>query len=143
MQNSFHLRNLSRVRIFIDETTCHHAICALVTLSLYKHIVFKMLTIIFKCYSDCAPSYVKELITPYQPNYSGLWSSSDSRMLTKPKTNLKSSTLAKVSILQHPIFGMVYHMSFAVLYRLNNSSHCLKPTYFNHHTCALFCFVVF
>ena len=28
---NFHLRNLSRVRIFIDETTCHHAICALVT----------------------------------------------------------------------------------------------------------------
>ena len=29
--------------------------------------------------------YVKELITPYQPNYSGLRSSSDSRMLTSPK----------------------------------------------------------
>ena len=28
---NFHLRNLSRVRIFIDETTCHHAIRALVT----------------------------------------------------------------------------------------------------------------
>ena len=27
----FHLRNLSRVRIFIYETTCHHAIRALVT----------------------------------------------------------------------------------------------------------------
>ena len=36
--------------------------------------------------------YVKELITPYQPNYSGLRSSSDFRMLTKPKTNLKSSS---------------------------------------------------
>ena len=63
-------------------------------LPVHKHIDVKMLTIIFKCYSDCAPSYtyVKELITPYQPNYSGLRSSSDSRLLTKPKTNLKSSS---------------------------------------------------
>ena len=58
-------------------------------LPVHKHIDFKT---IFKCYSDCAPSYVKELITLYQPNYSGLRSSSDSRMLTKPKTNLKSSS---------------------------------------------------
>ena len=34
---------------------------------------------------------------------------------------------------------MVYHKPFAMLYRLNNSSYCLKPTYFNH---TLFCFVV-
>ena len=41
--------------------------------------------------------HVKKLITPYQPNYSGLRSSSDSRMLTKPnfKTNLKSSSMSK------------------------------------------------
>ena len=47
-------------------------------LPVHKCIDFKILTIIFKCYSDCAPSYVKELITLYQPNYSGLRSSSDS-----------------------------------------------------------------
>ena len=134
---NIHLRNLSRVRIFMGETTCHHAIHALVLIMLthffrvhlvkklavfkdsktelqnwylwpkslimfpplleqlhrlpvHKCIDFKSLTIIFKCCSDCAPSYVKELITPYQPNYSGFRSSSDSRMLTKPKTNLKS-----------------------------------------------------
>ena len=37
-------------------------------LPVHKRIDFKMCTISFKCYSDCAPSYVKELITPYQPN---------------------------------------------------------------------------
>ena len=51
-------------------------------LPVHKRIDFNILTIIFK-----------ELISPYQPNYSGLRSSSDSRMLTTPKTNLKSSSI--------------------------------------------------
>ena len=77
-----------------------------------------MLTIIFKCYSDCVPSYtyVKELITPYQPNYSGLRSSSDSRLLTKPKTNLKSSSKGFYSAAPDLWNGLPY-MSFAMLYR--------------------------
>ena len=55
-------------------------------LPVHKHIDFKILTIIFKCYNDCAPSYVKELINQITVD------SSVSRLLTKPKTNLKSSS---------------------------------------------------
>ena len=72
-----------------------------------------MLTII-SCYSDCAPSYVKELITPYQPIYSGLRSSSDSRMLTKPKTNLKSSSKGFHSAAPNLWNGLPYVIRHAV-----------------------------
>ena len=39
---NFHLRNLARVRMFIDETTCHHLIRALITSRLdYAHSLLK------------------------------------------------------------------------------------------------------
>ena len=68
----------------------------------------------FKCYSDCAPSYVKELITPYQPNYSGLCYSSDSRLLTKPKTNFKSSSKGFYSAAPDLWNGLPYVIRHAV-----------------------------
>jgi len=135
---NFHLWNLSRVRIYINETTCHHAIRALVTsrldyansllqgcsgkelnrlqrlqnkaaklifmakkhdhatpllrqlhwLPVRERIEFKTLTFVFKCLSDSAPSYVTELVIPYQSNRSGLRSGSDSRLLATPRTHL-------------------------------------------------------
>ena len=135
---NFHLWNLSRVRMYIDETTCHHAIRALVTsrldyanslfqgssskeikrlqrlqnkaaklifmakkydhaspllrqlhwLPIAKRIEFKTLVFVYKCFTDNAPSYLTELITPYQSHRSGLRSSTDTRLLTRPKTRL-------------------------------------------------------
>jgi hypothetical protein len=138
---NFHLRNLSRIRMFIDDATCHHAVRALITSRLdysnsllygtatkeinrlqrlqnraaklifnapkYDHvspylqelhwlpvmerIEFKILVIVFKYFTDCAPSYIEDLISMYRPGRSGLRSGLDSRILSKPKTNLVSA----------------------------------------------------
>ena len=138
---NFHLRNLSRIRMFIDETTCHHAIRALVTsrldysnsllqgssakdikrlqrlqnraakliynakrrdhatpllhklhwLPVKTRIEFKILTIVYKCFNDGAPCYLKDLTSTYVPKRSGLRSASDTRILTVPKTRLTIS----------------------------------------------------
>ena len=49
------------------------------------------MTITFNCLSNNAPSYLCELISLYQPNRSGLRSSSDQKMLSKPRTHLCSA----------------------------------------------------
>ena len=52
--------------------------------------------------------------TPYQPNYSGLRSSSYSRMLTKPKTNLKSCSKGFYSAAPDLWNGLPYVIRHAV-----------------------------
>ena len=124
--------------MFIDETTCHHAVRALITsrldysnsllqgstakdikrlqriqnraakliycaprkdhafpyleqlhwLPVKERIEFKILFFVFKCFMDCAPSYINDLIIPYVPGRNGLRSCSDTRILTIPKTRL-------------------------------------------------------
>ena len=60
-------------------------------LPVQDRIDFKTLTIAYKCVTDSAPSYLCELITPYQPNHSGLRSNSDSRIFKKPFTHLTAA----------------------------------------------------
>ena len=59
-------------------------------LPIHERIIFKLLIITYKYLNDSAPSYLTELITPYQPNRT-LRSSSDTSILTKTKTRLSSS----------------------------------------------------
>ena len=60
-------------------------------LPVQDRIDFKTLTIAYTCVTDSAPSYLCELITPYQPNHSGLRSNSDSRIFKKPFTHLTAA----------------------------------------------------
>ena len=124
----------------LDQTTCHHAVRALVTsrldyansllyginasdmkrlqrlqnraakiifkakkhdhaspllqqlhwLPVHSRIIFKLLTVIYKCFTNQAPMYLAELIIPYKSGRSGLRSGSDNRLVTIPKTNTSS-----------------------------------------------------
>jgi len=57
-------------------------------LTIQKRIHFKLLTIVFKCFtdSDNVPSYLTELTIQYVPTRPGLRSSQDTRLLTVPFT---------------------------------------------------------
>ena len=52
-----------------------------------KRIEFKSLVFVHKCFTENEPSYLTELITPYQSQRSGLRSRTDTRLLTRPKTS--------------------------------------------------------
>ena len=136
---NFHLRNLTRIRMYIDQNTCHAAVRALITSRLdyansllfgisqtdckrlqllqnraakliycaskYDHVTplisdlhwltvsnrikFKLLTLVYKCTTDSAPSYLTELTCIYSPTRS-LRSSSDNRLLRTPRTKTTS-----------------------------------------------------
>ena len=133
---NFHIHNMSKIRMYIDQATCHNAIRALVLsrldysnsllygittsdlkrlrciqnraaklvfqakkydhaspclkqlhwLPVHSRIVFKILAIVYKCFTNNAPSYLRDLTIPYKCNKPGLRSSNDDRLLTIPKT---------------------------------------------------------
>ena len=133
---NFHIHNMSKIRMYIDQATCHNAIRALVIsrldysnsllygittsdlkrlqciqnraaklvfqakkydhaspclkqlhwLPVHSRIVFKILAIVYKCFTNNAPSYLRDLTIPYKCNKPGLRSSNDDRLLTIPKT---------------------------------------------------------
>ena len=133
---NFHIHNISKIRMYIDQATCHNAIRALVIsrldysnsllygittsdlkrlqciqnraaklvfqakkydhaspclkqlhwLPVHSRIVFKILAIVYKCFTNNAPSYLRDLTIPYKCNKPGLRSSNDDRLLTIPKT---------------------------------------------------------
>ena len=55
-------------------------------LPVHSRIVFKILAIVYKCFTNNAPSYLRDLTIPYKCNKPGLRSSNDDRLLTIPKT---------------------------------------------------------
>ena len=54
---------------------------------LFHHLVFKILTIVYKCLHNTAPKYLTSLIMIYQPGRPGLCSGSDSTLLAVPKVH--------------------------------------------------------
>ena len=57
-------------------------------LPVHSRIAFKILAIVYKCFTNNAPSYLRDLTIPYKCNKPGLRSSNDDRLLhvTIPKT---------------------------------------------------------
>ena len=54
-------------------------------LPVHSRIAFKILVIVYKCFTNNAPSYLRDLTIPYKCNKPGLRSSNDDRLLTIPK----------------------------------------------------------
>lgn len=54
-----------------------------------QRIEFKILLLTFKCFNDCTPVYLSELVAPYIP-VRALRSGSDGRLLVKPASRLKT-----------------------------------------------------
>lgn len=65
-----------------------HLLRELHWLPVQSRIQFKLLTIIFKCFSDSSksPAYITDLIQQYKPTRSGLRSAQDTRLLIIPRT---------------------------------------------------------
>ena len=59
-------------------------------LKVQQRIIYKILTLIFKCIHGPAPIYLQSIISLYVPSRPGLRSETDLLMLSTPKTHLKS-----------------------------------------------------
>ena len=78
-------RILTRIQTFDHITPI---LAKLHWLPVKQRIVYKLMTLTFQCLHNLAPPYLSELIVPYQPSRS--LRSSDSHLLTVPKTKKKS-----------------------------------------------------
>jgi hypothetical protein len=92
----YQIKRLQRVqntaaRILTRTRRCEHItpiIRSLHWLPVERRIEFKILTLTYKCLHDMAPTYLKEMIEPYQPSCT--LRSADQILLRVPKTRLKS-----------------------------------------------------
>ncbi len=100
-------------------------------LPIQERIIFKLLTVTYKCWNETAPPYLTELITPYQPNRT-LRSSSDTRILTKPQTRYTSSSkgfYAAAPNLWNNLHYQIRHAQSLSDFKISLKTH-LSHTYF-------------
>ena len=71
----------------------HHVLNNYIGCQFTQGLYLTILAIVYKCFTNNAPSYLRDLTIPYKCNKPGLRSSNDDRLLTIPKTRSLSGDM--------------------------------------------------